>query len=595
MDANTLIWLGVPGALVLIVAGTAWFVHNIEAVEHALKVRRGAIALVLPVFGPSGAAAIEALQPHHSLRADSIGFSLASTTALCVAGCICVSVGIRSINARIFQYFLYAIPIPITVFFVLADSHLSPFEGIVLIAFYILFVVTVWRIERVETASPPRSVWDGRAGRLASLAGAVALTVAGSVLLLAFARVAATDWHERNTAAWLSGSGIAAQVFALVWAALHGKRSDVAIAGVAGIVAFNSAAVLGTFGLTARHHTIEPGVFTAAALATLVVPVALFSAAFKQTKRLLPSEYRHETDDHMDNVFAWRNLKRDLSNYQLLRYRNIDGNLVTGMNSGTHWVTVMLATAIAKRHGLALPRYFSFTAAGDLVGIPKALVHRPGIPAIALSHNHPAAPLAWPVVRRLFPYPKQVVLVRDIREVLLSAYLKWMPNGEVPFSEFVRGDPANHHGYLCDVWWYLSYLNRWGSVKSSKPEDTLIVRYEDMVEDPACCLRHISKHFGLGLTEDSIEAALALRDKSVVMAMRDPKDTERVIADPESKARLQFSDDDMRELGRILARHLRYDFGYDYGLDVALEPIAVLDIRATTSTACDAVAGEFAA
>jgi len=196
------------------------------------------------------------------------------------------------------------------------------------------------------------------------------------------------------------------------------------------------------------------------------------------------------------------------------------------------------------------------------------------IPAIALSHNHPAAIVAWPIVRRLLPYPKQVVLVRDIREVLISAYVKWMPNGEVPFSDFVRGDPTNRRGYLCDVWWYLSYLNRWGDVKASAPRDTLVVRYEDMVDDPALWLRRIGDHFGLHLADHAIAAALTLRDKDAAQARRDPKDTEAFIADPAAKARVRFTDEDMRELRNILARHLRYDYGYDYGLSgVPLIPI----------------------
>ena len=262
----------------------------------------------------------------------------------------------------------------------------------------------------------------------------------------------------------------------------------------------------------------------------------------------------------------------------MLHHRNVDGNLVTGMNSGTHWVTVMLATAIAKQHGLELPKYFSFTAAGHLVGIPSALVRRPGIPAIALSHNHPAAPLAWPIVRRLVPIPKQVVLVRDIREVLVSAYVKWIPNREISFSEFVRGDPTNRRGYLCDVWWYVSYLNRWGDVKASAPDDTLVVRYEDMVAEPALWLRRMSDHFGLDLSDRAIEAALTLRDKSAVLAKRDPKDTEAVIALADAKAEIRFSDEDLQELRSTLSRHLRYDYGYDYGL----EKISLIPVRGMT-------------
>jgi cation:H+ antiporter len=562
------------GGIVLIGLGTALSVRFLDAAESVFGIRRTAIALILPLFGPAGLAAIEAMSPHHSIRTVSIGFSLANAATMLVAGAWGVRLGIKSIDARAFQYFLFAIPIPIVSVLALADSMITHFEAITLIVIYIAFVGAAWWFDRRE-GRPPPSERPSLLPSLAVLAIGCAITLGGSAILISCARTAVRGWHEPPFGSSFAALGMVAQILAFVWVSMRQSRSDLAVAGVVGSFAFNSTVTLGIFGLTSHHHQqIDPSAFAIAALAALIVPAVLFPLAFKQTKRSPADAERRASDAHMDNIFAWRNLKRDLSNFQLLHHRKVDGNLVTGMNSGTHWVTVMLATAIAEQHGLSLPRFFSFDAASDLVGIPSNLVRRPGIPAIALSHNHPAAIVAWPIVRRLLPYPKQVVLVRDIREVLISAYVKWMPNREVPFSDFVRGDPTNRRGYLCDVWWYLSYLNRWGDVKASAPRDTLVVRYEDMVDDPALWLRRIGDHFGLHLDDRAIAAALTLRDKGAAQARRDPKDTEAVIADPAAKARVRFSEDDMRELRSILARHLRYDYGYDYGLTgVSLIPI----------------------
>jgi cation:H+ antiporter len=562
------------GGIILIGMGTALSVRFLDAAESTLGIRRSAIALILPLFGPAGLAAIEGMSPHHSIRAVSIGFSLANAVTMLVAGAWGVRLGIKSIDARVFQYFLFAIPIPIVSVLALADSVITHFEAILLIIIYIAFVASAWWFDRRE-GRPPPSERPSLLPALALLAVGCVITLGGSAILISCARTAVRGWHERSFGSSFAALGIMAQILTFVWISIRQKRSDLAVAGVVGSFAFNSTVTLGVFGLTAHHHQeIDPRAFAIAALATLIVPAVLFPLAFKQTKRSSEDAQRRASDAHMDNIFAWRNLKRDLSNFQLLHHRNVDGNLVTGMNSGTHWVTVMLATAIADQHGLTLPKYFSFGAAGDIVGIPSKIVRRPGIPAIALYHNHPAAIVAWPIVRRLLPYPKQVVLVRDIRDVLISAYVKWMPNGDVPFSDFVRGDPTNRRGYLCDVWWYLSYLNRWGDVKASAPADTLVVRYEDMVEDPALWLRRIGDHFGLHLGDHAIAAALTLRDKDAAQARRDPKDTEAFIADPAAKARVRFTDEDMRELRNILARHLRYDYGYDYGLSgVSLIPI----------------------
>jgi cation:H+ antiporter len=579
-------------ALALIIIGTAWCVRFLGAAEAVFGVRSSALALVLPVFGPAGCAVVEALQPHHPIRSISVGFSLASAAALLIAGAWSLWLGIRSINARTFQYFLFCIPIPVFSVLALADSKITHFEAGYLILIYLGFVVSAWWFDRLSLPQRANAYETARrlsGTSLVALLASCAVTAAGSALLVACAQTAIWEWHRPEFASSFAGLGTVAQIATFAWLSIRRERSDLAVAGVVGTLAFNSTVTLGIFGLTSNHNWMDPSANTIAALATLLVPAVLFPLAFKQTKRAVSDKHRSESDLHMDNIFAWRNLKRDLSNYQLLHHRNVDGNLVTGMNSGTHWVTVMLATAIAKQHGLELPKYFSFTAAGHLVGIPSALVHRPGIPAIALSHNHPAAPLSWPIVRRLVPIPRQVVLVRDIREVLISAYVKWMPNREIPFSEFVRGDPTNRRGYLCDVWWYVSYLNRWGDVKACAPEETLVVRYEDMVAEPALWLRRMSDHFGLNLGERAIETALMLRDKSAVLAKRDPNDSEPVIAAAEAKAEIRFSDEDLQELRRVLSRHLRYDYGYDYGLEnVSLIPVRGMTQRPHREPAPDA-------
>lgn len=578
--AAELVFVEGAAAIALIVAGTALCVRFLAAAETVFGVRSTALALVIPIFGPAGCAVIEALQPHHPIRAISMGLSLASAATLLIAGAWSLWLGIRSINARTFQYFLLSVPIPIISELTLADSKITHFEAFALILIYFVFVASTWWLDRPSIApSAEERVRRLSGPALVGLLAGVAVTAVGSAWLVSCAHLALLDWHRRSFATSFAGLGTIAQIATFVWISMRRQRSEIAVAGVVGTLAFNSTVTLGVFGLTAHHNWIDPSAYTIEAIATILVPAILFPLAFKQTKRLISGGRKTDSDVHMDNIFAWRNLKRDLSNFQLLHHRNVDGNLVTGMNSGTHWVTVMLATAIAKHHGLALPKYFSFTAAGDLVGIPSALVRRPGIPAIALSHNHPAALLAWPLLRKLVPIPKQVVLVRDIREVMVSAYVKWIPEREISFSDFVRGDPTNRRGYLCDVWWYMSYLNRWGDVKASAPDETMVVRYEDMVAEPALWLRRISDHFGLNLTDKAIEAALTFRDKDAVIAKRDPKDTERVVAAPEAKADVRFSEADLRELRSILSRHLRYDYGYDYGLrDTPLIPIRGLEL-----------------
>lgn len=575
--------LMVVRALAIILSGALVSARALSgSVRHGSRL---VAALVLPAFGPSGIAALDAVLFHHSPRIASVGLSWASLIGLALTASASVWLGIKTIDARIFRYVLFAAPVFLVCVALIADSTITRGEGMAMLASYGGFVAAIGWIERRPAASVAQ-----RAGNPLRDAG-LYLAGAGMTALGAVALIAEVQNGSAGASALLApimAAGAVLQIATFAAASLLSGRSDLAVAGIAGFLAFNSAAMLGALGLSLHNSRVDPDAYLLAALASLAVPAVLLPVAFRATKHA-QGRAQPVSDVEMDNIFAWRNLKRDLSNYQLLRHRDVDGHLVTGMNSGTHWLAVMLAAAIAEEHGLPAPKYFSFGAAGELVGTPRALVRRPGVPAILLSHNHPASPLAWPLVRRVVPFPKQVVLVRDIREVLISAYVKWEQERGIAFCDFVRGDPANRRGYLCDVWWYISFLNRWGDIKTGRPDDTLVVRYEDLLADPALWLRRIGAHFGMSFGARALAAAFQFRDKQAALARRDPQDRERVIADLEAKAAVRFSSADMATLRSILARHLRYDYGYDYGLTgtklVSLKPSPAQDEPALLRTA----------
>ena len=275
-------------AIALIVLGTAWCVRFLGAAESVFGVRSSALALIIPIFGPSGFAVLEALQPHHAIRAISAGFSLASAAALLAVGAWSVWLGIRSINARIFQYVLLSIPIPIASVLALADSKITRFEGVSLILVYVAFVASSWWFDRLNppqrahgNALPHRL--DGPA--LLALLTSCAITAAGSAILIACAHTAISEWHQRQFASSFAGLGTVAQISTFVWLSIRRERSDLALAGVVGTLAFNSTVTIGIFGLTSHRNWIDPSIYTIAAVAALVVPVVLFLLAFKQTKR----------------------------------------------------------------------------------------------------------------------------------------------------------------------------------------------------------------------------------------------------------------------------------------------------------------------
>ncbi|MEZ0224070.1 MAG: sulfotransferase domain-containing protein [Alphaproteobacteria bacterium] len=263
-----------------------------------------------------------------------------------------------------------------------------------------------------------------------------------------------------------------------------------------------------------------------------------------------------------DILFRLHCLSRNSTNLSMLKYRDYQGFLVTGQHSGTHWVKWMLSNALAHHYGVAPPRFFNNASSNDLIGHPKHPRLHPQLPRIASTHSIPAYALQWGWVRGLLPLPPYALLVRDMRDVLISNYEKWRHKYNTSFSNYLAGDPQAKT-YVTDPWNYTHFLNRWGDLASRYPQETLVLRYEDFRRDKVQSLERISKHFRLPLTAADLEAGAAAGSKEIMAQHQDPSVDERPIR-PDGEGDTRFSDEDMALLRRILERNLRHDFGYDY-------------------------------
>jgi hypothetical protein len=263
-----------------------------------------------------------------------------------------------------------------------------------------------------------------------------------------------------------------------------------------------------------------------------------------------------------DLLFKVHCLNRHGTNLSIMKYYDFQGFMVTGQHSGTHWIKWMLSHALAHRYGVEPPRYFNNASSNELVGHPKHRRIHPHLPRIASTHTIPPYALDWAWLRALHRPPPFAVVVRDVRDVMISNYEKWRDDYGVPFSRYVAGDPRGQ-AYVCDVWWYVRFLNRWGEVARRYPKETLVLRYEDFRRDPLENLRRLARHFGLDLSDADLKAGLAVGSKEHMMSRQDPKVSEQPVRlDGAEGAR--FSASDLRVLDAILDRHLRHDFGYAY-------------------------------
>ena len=260
--------------------------------------------------------------------------------------------------------------------------------------------------------------------------------------------------------------------------------------------------------------------------------------------------------------FLYHSLRRDISNFSLLKHRDYTGFLITMHQSGTHWLKHMLATAIARTYGLPPPRYNS---SNEIIGGIRDPFDCPGVPHIVCTHSIPHLLVGVPAVRRWISFPPYVVLVRDIRASLVANYEKWKARYACGFSEFLRGDVSGRR-FNSDIWWCIRFCNAWGRVRARFPDSTLAVRYEDLSRDALGELRRISNFWGLGLREEALAEAVAESGKEDMARKRDPATpagVDVVRNDPRDYAHW-FGRDDEEFLRETCRRFLRHDFGNDY-------------------------------
>jgi len=256
-----------------------------------------------------------------------------------------------------------------------------------------------------------------------------------------------------------------------------------------------------------------------------------------------------------------RRLRRDLGNLSLLARRDFDGFIVSMHQSGTHWLKFMLGHLASRAFEVPPP---SHIGDNSVVGHPKSPPRYPGLPRIVQSHGIPS-PLvhAW-FVHRLLRFPPYVLLVRDVRAALVSHYEKWKGRYGVPFSTYLRGDPAGRR-YDKDIWWDIRFLNAWSRVLERMPERVLVLRYEDLRADPVRSLRAVWRHFGLA-EQPALEYALAAEraDKRTMARVERPGDDLKVVRLDERSPFAWYAPADREFLVLTLAERLRADFGYDY-------------------------------
>jgi hypothetical protein len=254
-------------------------------------------------------------------------------------------------------------------------------------------------------------------------------------------------------------------------------------------------------------------------------------------------------------------LRDDLSRFHLLHYADrVDGFLISGHNSGTHWLRFMLSTAIAHRLELPRPAYSSGPQSDLYIGNARHRRRFAQAPRIGSSHHMPSRLVALLGLVGLVRLPPVVLLVRRIPDSLISYFFKWREAKALgPLDRYLARAPQPQG---VDLWWFIRFFNRWGLLRRVFPQSVMVVRYEDVQRDPATWVRRIWAHWGVELDDADLAAAMSVSSRAAVQAHLDPEYGEDVAPDPDARVAVRYAEPDVALLEERLAQHLRCDFGY---------------------------------
>ncbi|MGW8369211.1 MAG: sulfotransferase domain-containing protein [Gammaproteobacteria bacterium] len=176
--------------------------------------------------------------------------------------------------------------------------------------------------------------------------------------------------------------------------------------------------------------------------------------------------------------------------------------VVSYPKSGRTWFRFMLGKYIADTCGdLRTPAEYASSIFRDT----------PGIPRIAFAHDHSSchqehrfSAADLPGDKRFYRGSKVVLLVRDPRDVLVSYYMHCTQRDPIfagTISEFARDE-------MFGIAKIVRFLNIW-AVNQATPRDFLLLRYEEMKENPVAQLLRAVEFMGLPVDAEIAGSAVA--------------------------------------------------------------------------------------
>ncbi|MEM9470296.1 MAG: sulfotransferase domain-containing protein [Pseudomonadota bacterium] len=266
-----------------------------------------------------------------------------------------------------------------------------------------------------------------------------------------------------------------------------------------------------------------------------------------------------------------KSANRQAFNPTVIKHRQFDCHIATAKISGTHWLKYMLSLILAEIYNLEPP---SHIIEDNIVGHTKTPPKYKHIPQIAVTHSHPHYLLRLPAIIDVLNLPKFMVVLRDPRDQLVSAYERFKGENlkkvlqvdyDVSFSEFLQKF-SHHKKPMLDIWKILLFMNSWHGVLKTHPDNTTYLRYEDLKKQTALELKKACDFIGIeGATDAIIENAIENSARDKMREKLNPNDpgADKKVNLKERNFREWYSEDDKAFLNDIFDRYLKGNYGYD--------------------------------
>ncbi|MCY7289327.1 MAG: hypothetical protein LH624_14045 [Cryobacterium sp.] len=290
---GTLGWLAIAMVgVAAIVWGAETFAEHLSVASARLGVSTFALAILLAGAEPEElATAVTA-----SLR-GAPGIALGDVIGANVAICL-VALGVGAVLAplpfdrKVRRYALAGIPAGLLAAVIAWDGSVSRIEGIVLVAAYVVFVATIWIIERQppalgetgELAEAQEAAGSERHTRRVGrelglvLAGVAAMAVGASALVEGIRRISDVEATQTRLGLVVVGFATAFELVVLAWSSARRGITTAVVAGVIGSYTYNVTMTLGAGALARPLRISDPELLHgpwAAMLAALAVVIAL--------------------------------------------------------------------------------------------------------------------------------------------------------------------------------------------------------------------------------------------------------------------------------------------------------------------------------